>query len=116
MTSHGSRARISVTWGLRCFGTADAMSGCTEPAPTHLIESGLDTVGRKVKQLSGHTLRKALSGRVAGDRNDRHGRVEKPAGVTQRRPLESIAVWVVAIVSSKAGSRPHCSERVGKDN
>ena len=56
-----------VAWDLRCFGTADAMSGCNETAAAQLIEA------RKleVKQLRGHTVRKALSGSLEGDGNDR---------------------------------------------
>jgi hypothetical protein len=28
-----------VAWDLRCFGTADAMSGCNETAPAHLLDA-----------------------------------------------------------------------------
>jgi hypothetical protein len=48
---------ILVTSDLRCFGTADAMSGCSVTAPTHLIEAR----NPEVKQLSGYTVRKALA-------------------------------------------------------
>jgi hypothetical protein len=46
------------------------MSGCNETAAAQLIEA------RKleVKQLRGHTVRKALSGSLEGDGNDRHHR------------------------------------------
>jgi hypothetical protein len=43
-------APILVTPDLRCFDTADAMSGCNKTAPAHLIEARRP----EVKQLSGH--------------------------------------------------------------